>query len=174
MKSIQTLAEKVGWGHLILTTGVFSGYAPVASGTFGTLPALPLYLGLLALGKALNLGWIPYLIITLLLFVLGVRGADKIETATQQQDNGIIVIDEVVGYLITMLLLPSDGPRWLLMLAGFLVFRLFDIVKPYPIRRLDKNPKLGGFGVMIDDVLAGVYGNLVLQILMRVVWAYAG
>jgi phosphatidylglycerophosphatase A len=157
MKSIQTLAEKIGWFYLIMTTGCFSGYAPIASGTAGTVVAIPLYLLLV------KLGWIPYLVISVILFWIGVQGADRTEAVTQLKDNGIIVIDEIVGYLVTMLFLPQ---RWTMIILGFFVFRLFDIVKPYPIRKLDLNPNLKGFGVMIDDLLAGVYGNIVLQLVV--------
>ncbi len=159
MNSIRSLAKKIGWFHLVTATGCFSGYAPIASGTFGTLAAIPLYLLLM------KIGWIPYLIGTLAVFLLGVQGANRIENATQQKDNGIIVIDEIAGYLITMAFLPQS---WFVVIAGFFVFRFFDILKPYPIRKLDLNPNLKGFGVMIDDVLAGVYGNIVLQVLVRI------
>lgn len=158
VQTIQTLAQKIGWFHVLVTTGCFSGYAPVASGTAGTLVAIPLYLLLV---KA---GWIPYILISLVLFYIGMKGADRIEEVTQQKDTGIIVIDEIVGYLVTMVFLPQD---WIFIMLGFFVFRVFDILKPYPIRQLDKNPNLKGFGVMIDDVLAAVYGNVVLQIVAR-------
>ena len=163
MTGLQKFAKKVGWGHLILSTGLFSGFAPVASGTFGTLVGIPLYVGLMKLGAFLPAGWMqwmPYAAIALVLFLLGIQGANRIEEASQEKDPGIIVIDEIVGYLITMAFLPL---RWQWIIAGFFVFRFFDVLKPYPIRSLDENPNLNGFGVMIDDALAGVYSNLVLQ-----------
>ena len=160
MKAIQTLAKQIGWFHLLVTTGCFSGYAPIASGTAGTVVAIPLYL-LFA-----RFGWLPYLTASLLLFFIGLQGANRIEETTQQKDNGIIVIDEIVGYLVTMAFLPQT---WLFVVLGFFVFRFFDILKPYPIRKLDKNPNLKGFGVMIDDVLAGVYGNIVLQVIAYII-----
>ena len=158
-ESVQALVHKVGWFYVIVTTGCFSGYSPFDPGTAGTVVAIPLYL---VLARA---GWIPYLISTLILFAVGIQGAHKIETATKQTDNGIIVIDEVVGYLVTMVFIPF---HWGLIMLGFVVFRGFDSLKPYPIRKFDKNPKWGGFGVMFDDVLAGVYGNLVLQMIVMV------
>lgn len=173
LNTVQELANTIGWFHTIVTTGCFSGYSPFASGTAGTVIAIPLYLALLAiirLSDAPWIGWGLYTVVTILLFAVGTRGANKIEAATQQKDNGIIVIDEIVGYLVTMFLLPQG---WLFVVLGFFVFRFFDILKPYPIRKLDKNPNLKGFGVMIDDVLAGVYGNIVLQIVAKVV-EYAG
>ncbi len=168
MTGLRTFAKKVGWGQLALTTGLFSGFAPVASGTFGTLVGIPLYVGLMKLGALLPSGWarwIPYAAVSLVLFLLGIQGAKRIEDDSQEQDHGIIVIDEIVGYLITMAFLPFTWQpfKWQWIVAGFFVFRFFDILKPYPIRSLDQNPNLKGFGVMIDDALAGVYGNLVLQ-----------
>ena len=174
MKVIQALADKIGWFHAVVATGCFSGYAPIASGTAGTVVAIPLYL------LFVRTGWILYVIDALVLFVVGMQSATRIEVVTEQKDNGIIVIDEIVGYLVTMFLVPYppltppgrgwefilSGRGWLFVVLGFFVFRLFDIVKPYPARKLDENPTLKGFGVMIDDVLAGVYGNMVLQILV--------
>ncbi len=165
-KTLPALVEKIGWFYTLLSTGCLSGYAPIASGTFGTAVAIPLYLLLMYAGHALGLQWVHglvYAIITLGLFVLGVRGADKIEMAIQQKDSGIIVIDEIVGYLVTMFVLPQ---RWSLIIIGFFVFRFFDILKPYPIRKFDKDPTLKGFGVMIDDVLAGVYGAMIMQVIV--------
>jgi phosphatidylglycerophosphatase A len=177
MKAIQDLADKIGWVCVILATGCFSGYAPIASGTAGTVVAIPLYL------LFVRMGWILYAISSLTLFALGMYGATKIEDITQRKDNRIIVIDEIVGYLVTMFLVPYPpltppgrgwgfivpGRGWVFIILGFFVFRFFDILKPYPIRKLDQNPNLKGFGVMIDDVLAGVYGNIVLQIFARLI-----
>lgn len=161
VKTIRPLAEKIGWFYMITATGVFSGFSPWASGTMGTVVAIPIYL------LFFQAGWFPYLILALVLFGIGLQGANKIEEATEQQDSGIIVIDEIVGYLITMLFLPL---HWFLIILGFFVFRLFDIVKPYPIRKIDENMQLRGFGVMLDDVLAGVYANIGLQIFVTLVW----
>lgn len=154
-KTLPSLAEKVGWFYLVLATGGLSGFFPIAPGTAGTAVAIPLYV------LFVYAGWLPYLIGMGVLFWLGVEGANRIEKATQQKDGRLIVIDEIVGYLVTMLFLPV---RWELIIAGFFVFRFFDILKPYPIRKLDMNPNLKGFGVMIDDVLAGVYSCIVLWI----------
>lgn len=155
LNSIRSLVRKIGWFYTITATGCFSGFSPFASGTAGTAAAIPLYLLLV------KLGWLPYIIATIILFVIGIPGAAKIEIALGRKDPKIVVIDEVVGYLITMAFLPQN---WLFVIAGFFVFRLFDIWKPYPIRALDENPNFKGFGVMVDDALAGVYGNIVLQI----------
>ncbi len=162
-KALRELGQKIGWGNLFLTTGGFSGFAPVASGTVGTVAAIPVYLLLL------QTGGIGYVIGAALLLWLGIRGANRIEEVTQRQDHGIIVIDEIVGFLVTLWLVP---PHWLSVLLGFLAFRVFDIVKPYPARQIDRNPNLKGVGVMLDDVVAGIYGNLVLQLIMRVFLGY--
>jgi phosphatidylglycerophosphatase A len=170
--TLPDLAKKIGWFYTLLCTGCLSGYAPVASGTVGTAVAIPLYLLVMkaaSLTQSAWMGWGLYVIVTGVLFWLGTLGADKIEIAIQQKDSGIVVIDEIVGYLVTMFLVPQ---RWLWILIGFFVFRFFDILKPYPIRKLDKNPDLKGFGVMIDDVLAGVYGAIVMHILVLIVKKY--
>jgi len=159
MQKMWELAGKIGWGYLLVTTGSLSGYAPVAPGTIGTLVAMPLYLLLARTDR------IVYMLVTLILFVVGMQGADKIEEVSQQQDPGIVVIDEIVGYLVTMFMLPKG---WLFPVVGFFVFRVLDIVKPYPIRQLDLNPHLKGFGIMVDDALAGVYGNILLLMLAKV------
>ncbi len=166
LTALPDLAKKIGWFYTLFSTGCLSGYAPVASGTFGTAVAIPLYLLLMYAGRALGIHWVHWLLyalITLGLFVVGVRSADKIESAAEQKDSGIIVIDEIVGYLVTMFLVPQS---WSLIIIGFFVFRFFDIFKPYPIRKFDKDPTLKGFGVMIDDVLAGVYGAIIMQIIV--------
>jgi len=161
IQAIQALADKVGWFYVVVTTGCFSGYAPIASGTAGTVVAIPLYLLLV------RTGWIPYIIGSFVVFWIGVQGANRVEEVTKQKDNGIIVIDEIAGYLVTMMFLPQ---QWLFIVLGFFMFRLFDILKPYPIRKFDLNPNLKGFGVMIDDIFAGVYGNVVLQIVARLIY----
>ena len=139
-KALRELGQKIGWGNLFLTTGGFSGFAPVASGTVGTVAAIPVYLLLLQTG---GIG-----------YVIG---------------TALLLIDEIVGFLVTLWLVP---PHWLSVLLGFLAFRVFDIVKPYPARQIDRNPNLKGVGVMLDDVVAGIYGNLVLQLIMRVFLGY--
>lgn len=160
MNAVQTLAKKIGWFQLVVTTGCFSGYAPIAPGTVATAVAIPIYL------LFFKLGWIPYLIGSLVLFLIGIQGANRLEEVMQQKDSRLIVIDEIVGYLVTMAFLPLN---WIFVILGFFLFRFFDILKPYPIRKLDLNPNLKGFGVMIDDVLAGVYGNIILQVIVRLI-----
>ena len=130
-----------------LALGFGSGLIPWAPGTWGTLAAIPLYL-LLA---QLSLPW--YLLAVLLAFAVGVYLCDVTARDAGVHDHPAIVWDEVVGYLITMAAVPL-GWQWVL--AGFVWFRVFDIVKPWPISLLDRYVK-GGFGIMIDDVLAGLF-----------------
>jgi phosphatidylglycerophosphatase A len=137
----------------LLSLGLGSGLAPVAPGTAGTLVAIPLYL-LLA---PLPAWW--YLAVTAVLFGLGIWLCGYTARALNCHDHPGIVWDEVVGYLLTMFLAPA-GIIWIII--GFCLFRLFDIWKPWPIRWLDGHIG-GGLGIMIDDLLAGVYAALCLQ-----------
>ena len=135
--------------------GFGSGLAPKAPGTFGTLVAIPFFLLLQ------HLSWPVYLSWLLVTFALGVLWCDRSSKALGVHDHGGIVWDEFVGFWITMFMAPAG---WIWIVIGFVLFRLFDIVKPWPINWLDKKVH-GGFGIMIDDVLAGVYALLVLQLI---------
>lgn len=140
--------------------GFGSGLMSKAPGTWGTLAAVPLYLLLVGLPL-----WL-YLSITLLAFILGVWVSDRVSRDLGVHDYKGIVWDEVVGYLLTMAMIPA-GLGW--MLAGFLLFRLFDIWKPQPIGFVDSKVK-GGFGIMLDDVLAAIPAWLILQFF---VWSFS-
>lgn len=140
--------------------GFGSGLLPLVPGTWGTLAAIPIYL-LLS-----NLSPIPYLMLVCLFFVLGVWVSNKVTADLGVSDYGGIVWDEVVGYLLTMCYVPH-GIIWIGL--GFVFFRIFDIVKPYPINLVDKHIK-GGLGVMLDDVLAAVPSWILLQLLA---WKFA-
>lgn len=141
-----------------LAFGFGTGLAPKAPGTVGTLAALPFYLCMLWLG----LSAAQYALLVVLLFFLGVWLCHKTAAELAVHDHPGIVWDEIVGYLITLYLVP---PSVLWVLLGFALFRLFDIWKPYPIRWLDRQVG-GGWGIMLDDVLAGVYAWLLLQALL--------
>lgn len=134
--------------------GFGSGLMPFAPGTWGTLAAFPVYL-LLAKFSSL-----VYLLITALLFVLGSWTAEKVSQDLGVHDYQGIVWDEVVGYLLTMWMAPMSL-SW--MLLGFVLFRIFDIWKPFPIRQVDRYVK-GGVGIMLDDVLAAVPAWLLMQV----------
>ncbi len=131
------------------------GFSPVAPGTAGTLGAIPLAW---ALGLA---GWPVYLAATAALLALGVVAAGRAGRYWGVVDAGPIVVDEVVGYLLTMALVPFS---WVTALMGFVLFRLLDILKPWPISALDRIKS--GLGVMLDDVGAGVVGWIAMQIVL--------
>lgn len=131
------------------------GRFPKAPGTMGTLAAIPLWYLLAQLGPLI------YMVITFLLFPLGVMAAQAYEDRVGKHDSKEIVIDEVVGFLIVMTWLPMT---WQSVVIGFLVFRFLDIVKPPPIRQLDQKVQ-GGFGVMVDDVAAGIIGSVIMQLI---------
>lgn len=133
--------------------GFGSGLAPKAPGTFGTLAAVPIY------WLIQDLAWPIYGTWLIVTFALGIYWCERSSKQLGVHDHGGIVWDEFVGYWITMFLAPKS---WLWMLVGFVLFRFFDILKPWPINWLDRKVD-GGFGIMIDDVLAGVYAFTVLQ-----------
>lgn len=135
--------------------GFGSGLVKKAPGTFGTLAAIPFFLLLQ------NLSWPLYLSWLLVAFALGVFWCDRSSKALGVHDHGGIVWDEFVGFWITMFMAPSG---WIWILLGFFLFRFFDILKPWPINWLDKKVH-GGFGIMIDDTLAGIYALIVLQLI---------
>jgi phosphatidylglycerophosphatase A len=139
----------------LLAFGFGSGLAPRAPGTFGTLAAVPLYLLLAGLSAPY------YLLVLILAGLLGVYVCHRTAADLGVHDHGGIVWDEFVGLWITLFLAP---PGWWWLVAGFALFRFFDVLKPWPIRWLDRHVH-GGFGIMIDDVLAGVFAWASLQLL---------
>jgi phosphatidylglycerophosphatase A len=136
-----------------LAFGFGAGKAPVAPGTFGTLVGIAAYLLLQPLSA------LSYAVTVLALFVLGVWLCQVTERDLGVHDHPGIVWDEIVGYLITMFMAPAG---WAWIVAGFFLFRLFDIWKPFPIRQLERRIQ-GGFGNMLDDALAGLYSLAALQ-----------
>lgn len=140
-----------------LAFGCGAGALPWAPGTFGTLAAVPLYL----LMRDLHMP--VYLALVTLLFVVGVWLCGETARAIGVHDHPGIVWDEVVGFLLAMAAAPRGWP-WLV--AGFALFRLFDIWKPWPIRRLDRELG-GGLGIMVDDFIAGAYAAAVLFLAAR-------
>jgi phosphatidylglycerophosphatase A len=141
----------------LLSTWGGSGYSPFASGTVGTLAAIPFYIWLARLPLPI------YLLTLTAFFFLSCWVSGKAEIIFQEKDSGKIVIDEVVGYLVTMTAIPFD---WRYIVAGFFLFRLFDIVKPPPASWFDRKLK-NGYGVVLDDVAAGVYAWLCLFAVSR-------
>ncbi len=140
--------------HLV-AFGFGAGLIPFAPGTFGTLLAFPLYWLIFP-----HVGAIAFLLLILLLFVLGIWACEVTGQAIGAADHGGLVWDETVAFLLVLYFVPAS-PYW--QAAAFLLFRLFDIVKPPPIRHYDRTLK-SGFGVMLDDLIAAFYTLLVLAI----------
>ncbi len=140
------------WQHWF-ALGLGSGLAPKAPGTFGTVAAIPLAIALSFLSP------ITSLLIIFGLAILAVYACQVVTDDIGVEDHGAIVIDEVVGFAITMWALPLD---FLTLCVGFALFRLFDIVKPWPIRWFDRNVT-GGLGIMLDDIVAGILACAVLH-----------
>jgi len=134
--------------------GLGSGALPVAPGTFGTLVAIPCYLLLNQLPHYV------YLLFVIAFIVFSSWLCDYISKQTNTQDHPGMCIDEFAGYFVTMLYAPAG---WLWIVLGFVLFRLFDILKPWPISYLDKNVH-GGFGMVLDDVVAGLFSCAIIQI----------
>jgi phosphatidylglycerophosphatase A len=141
--------------YCFLAFGFGSGLAPFAPGTFGTLAAVPIY----ALVAGLS---VPvYLAVVIVLFLAGIRICQYCEDSLGVQDHSGIVWDEIVGYLITLTAVPFS---WKAAAVGFVLFRAFDVLKPWPISRLDRTVH-GGLGVMLDDALAGCFAAACLYLL---------
>ncbi len=145
---------------LFLAFGFGSGLAKKAPGTMGTLAAIPVY-WLFAQTNMLIYSLLTVLAIISGIWICGIA-ADKLA----EHDFGGIVWDEIAGYLITMWLVPLT---WQTMLVGFLLFRFFDILKPWPIKWLDQQVH-GGFGIMIDDVLAALFAGGLLFVMVNLGW----
>ncbi len=139
-----------------LALGFGSGLVPKAPGTAGTLVAIPVYLLLQALPASY------YLALVVLLSLAGIAICAHAARRLGVHDHPGIVWDEIAGYLVTMAFAPA-GWQWIA--AGFVLFRVFDIAKPWPINWCDRKLH-GGLGIMLDDLLAGVYAALVLQVLV--------
>ena len=137
-----------------LAFGLGSGLAPFAPGSFGTLVAIPFYLLLQPLSLSVYLG------VLLLLIVVSIYICGESARQLKTHDHSGIVLDEICGYLVTMIWVPDS---WLWLVLGFLLFRLFDIWKPWPIGLVDRKVQ-GGLGIVIDDVLAGVFAAICLQL----------
>ncbi len=135
-------------------TGFFVGKLPFAPGTYGTLVAVPIaYL-------LLHCSALVYMASCVVVLLFAVFVSDLHERNTGAHDMSEIVIDEIIGYLITMTWLPLT---WQSFVAGFVLFRIFDIVKPPPIRQMDQRIE-GGLGTVLDDVAAGLVSSIILQI----------
>lgn len=139
-----------------LALGFGSGRSPWAPGTMGTLAAVPIYVVLSGLPL-----W-AYGLITLVICLVGVPLCGRTARDMGAHDHPSIVWDEIAGFLVTMFAAPV-GLLWIVL--GFVLFRLFDIIKPWPIRWLDRHVH-GGLGIMVDDLLAGLFAAIVLQLIV--------
>ena len=144
-------------GVLVAAVGP-CGFAPVAPGTIGSFAGL----ALVWLLRANGWGWLEPVLLAVVLSV-GVLASQVTETVYQRRDPGVIVIDEVAGMLVTLMAVPVGVGGAVL---AFALFRVFDILKPFPARHAERLP--GGWGVMADDVIAGIYAQLVLRALLAV------
>ncbi len=141
---------------LFLATGFFVGTVPFAPGTFGSIVGLPVCF----LISRLNI--YQSVIYTLLFIFFAIWVAAAAAKILKKEDPAEIVIDEIAGLIVTFVGLPFTLKT---AIAGFIIFRAFDILKPFPIRTLEKKVA-GGAGVVLDDVMAGIYGNLILRLVM--------
>jgi phosphatidylglycerophosphatase A len=137
---------------VFIATFGYIGYAPFAPGTFGSLAGLALFFALRATGQV----WIEPVVIVAL-FAIGSWAGNVAERYFGGIDPGPVVIDEVLGMLVTLLFVPV---AWVGALFGFLLFRVLDVIKPWPARRMESLH--GGIGVMADDAMAAVYGNIIM------------
>ena len=140
---------------MLIATGFYSGYLPKAPGTWGSLVGVLLVFLLHALSLQI------YLSVIAGLFIVGSFVAGEAEKILDNRDPGVVVIDEIVGMLITMISVPVTP---LTMALGFILFRVFDIAKPFPVNFFDQHFH-GGLGIMLDDVVAGIYSLIIMQLI---------
>lgn len=130
------------------------GYFPIAPGTLTSLVVILAYKFYL-----FRLSWSLYLLILFLLFFIGVYTSTKVESESRKKDPRKIVIDEACGQLLVLFRM---GDAWFPILSGFLLFRIFDIVKPYPIKKVETLPS--GWGIMMDDIVAAIYAGVIINL----------
>jgi phosphatidylglycerophosphatase A len=146
---VKRAVDRLAWA---VATWFGCGLVPKAPGTMGTLGAIPLYLLVAREGQA------GVAVAALVVTAVGVWAASVVARDLGKKDPQIVVVDEAAGFLLTML--PAREPTWLAVVAGFVLFRLFDMLKPWPIRKLEALP--GGWGIVLDDIGAGVLGAAVM------------
>lgn len=156
--TIWSIFRKAGFSgkiSLTLSTWFGTGLLPVAPGTFGTLAGVPLVFGLACIGT------VPGVFIIAMVVAVAIWTSDRSEELLGNDDPSEVVIDEVAGFLLTMFLLPLS---WLTLGLGFILFRVFDIFKPYPIKQAEK--LRGGLGIVMDDLVAGIYAHLCVRLIL--------
>ena len=147
---------------VFLATGFYVGNIPFAPGTFGSLIGLPLCFLLAGIHLA------AAIIAALLIIGLAIWIANAAAKTLKRKDPGCIVIDEIAGMVVTLIGLPFNLTT---VVTGFILFRILDILKPFPIRILDKRVS-GGLGIVADDVVAGIFANALMRILLFVLVRY--
>ncbi len=151
------------WWRELFFTSLYTGYSPLAPGTAGTLVGMAIYyLEYLLLGQY---SWVCNLLIVIVMLYPAVRLGDAGERFFGDKDPSQVVLDETMGYWISVLFYPFN---WKIAIMGFVLFRIMDVLKPFPINQL-QNLK-GGLGIMADDYLAGVYSNLVILAVLTVLY----
>ncbi len=150
----------MGLTHRLISTCLGIGYTPKGGGTIAAAVCCMAWYFTWVSGNEHFITWTLQLGVTVVLFILGVWSANKVE-AEWGEDSYRVVIDEVAGMCLTLCFVPV---RWQYIAIGLLLFRFFDIAKPLGIRKMEQLS--GGWGVMMDDMLAGVYANLLLQIVV--------
>jgi len=138
----------------VISTFFGVGYFPIAPGTLTSLVVILAYKFYL-----FRLSWSLYLLILFLLFFIGVYTSTKVESESRKKDPRKIVIDEACGQLLVLFRI---GDAWFPILSGFLLFRIFDIVKPYPIKKVETLPS--GWGIMMDDIVAAIYAGVIINL----------
>jgi phosphatidylglycerophosphatase A len=183
---VRTSAKKSLSDYLALALATWGvGYMPVAPGTFGSAIGVGLYLLLRAATLRIVYLFVPdyhltnesvesfrvalMLVAIICITAAGIWAATRAEKLFGRKDPGRVIVDEIAGQLIAFLFIPlAVGLKWWILLTGFLLFRLFDIWKPYPIRRLEALES--GLGIMADDVLAGIYAAVTLTVLLTSIY----
>jgi phosphatidylglycerophosphatase A len=154
MSDTEINSKDIPFIHKFLATGFYSGFSPIVPGTAGSLVGLLIYL----------IPGVEYIFIlgplTILFFFIGIFTSARVEKQIGE-DPSIVVIDEIVGMWISLFFLPK---KFAIYLGAFVLFRIFDIIKPSPARQVERYK--GGWGIMLDDVFAGIYANIVMQIIL--------
>lgn len=153
------MEKQINWFENLIGSGVYTGYIPIASGTFGSFVALLIYL---IPGFENPVIIIP---VTVLLFVYGVFVSGKFENKFGK-DPAECTVDEFVGMWISLILLPKD---LLIIAAAFFIWRVFDIIKPFPANKLEDIK--GGWGVMLDDVMSAVYSLIIIHLIVYIFYS---
>ncbi|WP_300727800.1 phosphatidylglycerophosphatase A [uncultured Bacteroides sp.] len=157
--------DKIPFFHNLIATGFGSGYSPIAPGTAGALLATLIWWGYESLVASY---WPTFFITSALVIIFTVLGiwSSTVSEKYWGEDPSRVVIDEMVGTWIALLAVPANA-HWGYIIAAFILFRFFDILKPFGIRKMEKFPK--GYGIMADDILSGIYGFIII-ILFRIIF----